>query len=92
MALQLSYDTEYGINLNNSYARIEEQSGGKENLYLRLRYYASKEAANAGKRWIEERIFEFVPSVEDSAPNFLKQGYEYLKGLPEFAIAIDVLE
>jgi hypothetical protein len=34
--------------------------------------------------------FEFTPSVEVAAENFIKQAYEHLKTLPEFADAVDV--
>jgi len=31
----------------------------------------------------------FTPSVSDGSTNFIQQGYEYLKTLPEFADAVD---
>lgn len=33
--------------------------------------------------------FDFIPTVADDSPNFLKQGYTYLKTLDEFKDAID---
>ena len=34
-----------------------------------------------------EKTFEFVPDLD--GPNFVKQAYEHLKTLPEFADAVD---
>lgn len=33
--------------------------------------------------------YTFTPSVSDGSTNFIQQGYEYLKTLPEFADAVD---
>jgi predicted choloylglycine hydrolase len=35
------------------------------------------------------RFYEFKPSVEEGSDNFIKQAYEYLKTLPEYANATD---
>jgi hypothetical protein len=35
------------------------------------------------------KSFDFPISVSEGAPNFIKQAYEHLKTLPEFAGAID---
>ena len=89
MALKMNIETGHGITLPDSYVRIDEQSGSKEGISLRVRYYASKVAAENGKQWVQEEILTFVPSVEEDAANFLKQGYEYLKTLEEYTDAID---
>ena len=36
------------------------------------------------------KSFEFTPSVAEGSENTIKQAYEYLKTLPEFADAVDV--
>jgi hypothetical protein len=36
-----------------------------------------------------DKAFEFVPSLSDSAGNFIKQAYLHLKSLPDFAGAVD---
>lgn len=36
-----------------------------------------------------ERYYQVPFSVEDGAPNFIKQAYVYLKTLPEWANAVD---
>lgn len=41
---------------------------------------------------IYNKYFTFTASVANDSPNHVKQGYEYLKTLPEFTDAIDVLE
>lgn len=89
MALKKDVNTDIGLTLSNSYIRIDEQSGTKENINIRTRVYLSQEAREQGYRWVVERIYNFIPSVDDLAPNFIKQGYEYLKTLPEYADAID---
>lgn len=35
------------------------------------------------------RFYEFKPSVEEGSDNFIKQAYNYLKTLPEYADAVD---
>lgn len=57
---------------------------------------ASKEIATASVSISvsgETKIFRkytFAPSVSDGSANFIKQAYEHLKALPEFAGAADV--
>ncbi|MHA7967690.1 hypothetical protein ACX93W_26610 [Paenibacillus sp. CAU 1782] len=89
MALQLAFESVHGIQLPEAYVRIDELSGGKSGISLRVRYYANIDAANAGKEWIQESIHTFEPSIEEGASNFLEQGYDQLKTLEEFAAAID---
>ena len=38
---------------------------------------------------IDSKDFGFVSSIENSIPNALKQAYDYIKNLPEFAGATD---
>lgn len=90
MALQKSLSTNHGIELGNAYIRIDELSGNKNNVNLRVRTYASIEKCQSGCEWIQERIHDFTPTIEDGAPNFLKQGYEHIKTLPEYVNTIDV--
>lgn len=89
MALRMAIETEHGINLPESYIRIDEQSGGKPGISLRVRFYVSQDKALSGKQWLQEQIISFSPSVEDGSSNFIEQGYEYLKSLPDFSNAID---
>ncbi|QWU17399.1 hypothetical protein SAMN04487895_104215 [Paenibacillus sophorae] len=89
MALQMTVTTAHGITLDAAYLRIDEQSGDKGNVNLRVHTYTTLENCQAGCPWIEEKIYNFVPSVADDAPNFIKQGYQYLKTLPEHSQAVD---
>lgn len=90
MALQMTVTTAHGITLDAAYIRIDEQSGDKANVNLRVHTYTTLENCQAGRPWIVEELYNFTPSVADDAPNFIKQGYEYLKTLPEFELATDV--
>lgn len=90
MALQKNTETKIGLALTNAYIRIDKQSGTKEQIDLRVRTYVSREAKDNLKQWADESIYSFVPLVDDGSVNFIKQGYEYLKTLPEFLTAIDV--
>lgn len=85
----MAVTTAHGIDLPQAYIRIDEQSGGKENVTLRVRTYVNAEKCIEGKAWIEEKLHSFTPSVEDSAENFIRQGYEHLKTLEEFTEAVD---
>ena len=89
MALQKNISTNVGLTLNDAYIKIDEQSGTKESLNLRVRNYVSKNAREQGRDWVSEAIYTFTPSVEDGSLNFIRQGYEYLKTLPEFEDAVD---
>lgn len=96
MALQMNVESVIGLTLPNAYIKIDFVSGNAASLSLTVSTYVSKtvsdQAKNGEKRWVEQRYIIFIPSVEDGSPNFIKQGYEYLKTLPEYAGATDVLE
>jgi hypothetical protein len=64
------------------YVKIEKVSGDKEALMLNVGYYDQT-------RLLKTARFAFTPSVADGSENFIRQGYEYLKTLPEFARAVD---
>ena len=74
----------------NAYIRIDTVVGNKSNITVDVNTYASKESFNNSMAYIKpSEQFTFVPSVEDNSPNFIKQGYEYLKTLTEFQDAVD---
>jgi hypothetical protein len=89
MALLKMIETESGLTVENSYMRIEVLSGDKSNITFQLSGYVNQEAYSNGKVQIISKTFNFIPDIADNAPNFIKQGYEYLKTLPEFEGAID---
>lgn len=73
------------IKFNEAYHQIDGVNGSKLNIEITVVVYK-----NAQKEiHIENRMYQFKPSVADDAPNYHKQGYEYLKTLPEFAGAVD---
>ena len=68
-----------------SYAMIESVNGDKTKINLWVAFYAD----NSKEQTIEHKQYSFTPSVADGSTNFIQQGYEYLKTLPEFADAVD---
>ena len=68
-----------------SYAMIQKVIGDKNKISLQVVFYAD----NSKEQAIEYKQYTFIPSVADGSANFIQQGYEYLKTLPEFADAID---
>lgn len=81
-----------GMSAETSYARIDSIGGSKDGLTFSLNYYLDQQSFIEGKEYLKSEQHTFVPSVADDAQNFIKQGYNYLKSLPDFADAIDVLE
>lgn len=81
---------EIGMSAQNipCYLKITNLTGGKDVLTIQLTTYDFLERETE----YDIQTFVFVPSVDDNSENFIKQGYEYLKILPEFADAIDILE
>lgn len=93
MALEVKNNAlDTGIVVNIAYARIDTISGSKDSISIGLNYYVNKNAFTSGKSFFKTEQYVFVPSVDDGSPNYHKQGYEYLKTLPEFEGAIDILE
>lgn len=79
-----------GLFAPNAYHRIENVSGNKSNLAIQVNSYISQQAYNEGVAPLDAKLYNFVPDTTDTAVNFIKQGYEHLKTLPEFIGAIDV--
>jgi len=57
-------------------------NGDKEKVSIQVFTYKE-----ANELLIESKSFSFTPNLDGE--NFIKQGYEHLKTLPEFAGAID---
>lgn len=83
-------ELESGISVSNSYARIDSIRGSKDSLSFTLTYYVNQQYFLSGKSFIKQEVYSFEPSVEDESPNFIKQGYEYLKSLDKFNAAEDL--
>jgi len=63
----------------NAYIKILTLQGSKENINIYVGVFSEDKT-----RCITANNYSFVPSVVDDSDNFIKQGYEYLKTLPEF--------
>jgi len=93
MALLRSIELDSGLSVTNAYARVDNRSGGnKTEMNFALNYYISQQAFMDGKAFVKQEHYSFEPSVDEGAPNDIKQCYEHLKTLQEFADSIDVLE
>jgi hypothetical protein len=64
----------------NAYCRIDNINGSKELLHATVGFYADSLR-------LDRKVFDFTPSLEGG--NFIRQAYEHLKTLPEFAGATD---
>lgn len=94
MALSINKNVEYNsgviVPVSNAYIRIDSYSGNKSSASIYANTYLSKQSCEDGKEPIEPtKIFTFPHNVEENAPNIVKQGYVYLKTLPEYEDAID---
>lgn len=92
MAISKNKVLKTGMEVISAYVRIDSIGGNKESLTMTVNTYMSQEAFSSGLSYLEHEIHTFIPSVTDLSPNFIKQGYEYLKSLPTYEGAIDVLE
>jgi hypothetical protein len=72
------------IEISDAYHRVESVSGSKDKITAT---YSVRESADTPSALWEDSC-EFVPII-DSGENFIKQAYDYLKTLPEFADATD---
>lgn len=92
MALELKVETSIGITAEKAYVRIDTLFGSKNTIILNVKSYFSQETYDGGKEPYESKEYSFTPSVEEGSDNFIRQGYKYLKTLPDFEGAVDVLE
>ncbi len=83
-------NTPYGMELKEAYIRISFLSGNENVIIITVNFYVSKAAYDEGKEEFQKTDYRFEPDIRDNAANFFKQGYEYLKSLPEFEGAYDV--
>jgi len=89
MALSKTINLQNGLTIENSYMRIDSIAGNKNQLTISVNSYVSQQAFQDGKAYLEQKLYSFTPSVEESSANFIKQGYEYLKTLEEYQDAVD---
>ena len=86
MALQLNKQVEafgQSVTIPSAYAKVSSIKGNKETILITVEY-------KSNDKIVLFEDYKFNPSVLDDAENFIKQAYEHLKTLPEFAGAADV--
>lgn len=91
MAFKQSYSTKFlgnEIIFENAYISIYGIEGSKYNINLAVAFYDSQNKENT----LEIKYYTFVPNITDNSVNFIRQGYAFLKSLPEFNNVIDILE
>jgi len=89
MALQKTIEFGNGLTCPNAYIKVFTVGGGKEKVTIEIGISKDKAFSDA-QNYIEKRYAEFIPSVIETSPNFIKQGYEYLKTMADYTGAIDV--
>jgi hypothetical protein len=76
------------ITFDSAYYQIDSINGNKDTLNLIIFVYSDSSKTNL----VTQNTYSFTPSIADQATNFYKQGYDYLKTLPDFQGATDVPE
>lgn len=76
---------EKSYTISTAYIKIISVEGSKGSINIVVGIYKDD-------KLIITKTYTFTPSVQDSATNFIKQAYEYLKTLNDFRDATDVLE
>lgn len=89
VAIVLNITTDAGITIESAYARIDSFNGSKETVDLTVHFYVDQTNYLNGRVCAHREQHSFVPSVEETSDNFIKQGYEYLKTLAAFADSVD---
>lgn len=93
MAMQVNYEAPNGVIAEEAYAYIKsltEVDGDAVNFQLFV--YFNKEAKENNKEPLDIMSLDFIPDVTDTAANYRRQGYSFLKTTVKFSNAIDVLE
>ena len=84
MALESNIQTKFGFEVPNVYIRVEGlRLPSKDEIKFQARFYAGIENPH-----FDDREYGCEYSLDGENP--IKQAYEYLKTLPEFADATDV--
>ncbi|MDG1603849.1 hypothetical protein P7D05_13575 [Bacillus paranthracis] len=80
-----------GIPISNVYCRIDAIMGSEKRMDFSVNYYLSKNNFDDGNPYLQQEMYDFVVNLENKEQNFFEQAYSYLKMLPGFSDAIDVL-
>lgn len=75
--------------INNGVQKVTFSAVCKVNFITGNKEELSVNVLHIGDDIKYERTYNFVPSVAEGSPNFIKQAYLYLKTLPEFSSAED---
>ena len=67
--------------IKDCYIKVESINGNKQKIRITVHC--------KGDGIVVEKFYSFTPSTDNDSENFIKQAYEYLKTLPEFADATD---
>lgn len=86
MALKITKKMDNGIIVENAYAKIISAGSSKESTNIRVAYYVD----STQEKSFYEHEYVFKPNMTDNGENLWKQGYEYLKTLPEFKNAENI--
>lgn len=76
------------LHIERAYIKVLQISGDKSNVHFEVGVYETEDKNNL----VFTKNYNFIPSVQPGSENFIQQAYEYLKTLPEYADAIDILE
>jgi hypothetical protein len=93
MALQialLATDTLVGTDCPASYVKVEFVRAWKTDSLIWVNFYADGQARADMKQPVKQKEFT-APTADLVGANIIAASYEWLKALPEFAGAIDVL-
>lgn len=94
MALQqpiLAADTLVGENFPESYVKVEFVRAWKADSLIFVNWYANGQARADLKQPVKQKEFTVATNALVDGGNIIASAYVYLKSLPEFADAIDVL-
>jgi len=84
------YQPKFEMTIADCYWKIGEISGSKEMLKVRLNCYKNKTVADTNQNKYADFDLRFVPDL-NSPNNFIKQAYAFVKTLPEFSGATDLM-
>jgi hypothetical protein len=92
LSATLSLTDNFGENITfkNTYIKVVEISGTKDILFATYSIYKQKPTSDVKltmQMLLENRNITF--SLDLEGPNPIKQAYQFLKSLPEFADAVD---
>lgn len=88
MAMKMTYKLDNGLIVPDAYIKIISAGTDKTCANVTIGVYVSEEQTEP----VYTHAYIFAVDMTDNAKNIWKQGYDYLKSLPKFADAEDILE